>query len=32
MTKKHFKENLLRGRGCCVQAVQKDPKAYKALL
>lgn len=32
MTKKHFKENLLRGRGCCVQAVQKDPKAYEALL
>ena len=33
MTQKQFKEDLLRGRGCCFQAVKIEPeKFYKEVL
>ncbi|MCI8557879.1 MAG: hypothetical protein HFI19_08955 [Lachnospiraceae bacterium] len=32
MTKRQFKENLLRGRGCCMQALQEDRENYREVI
>lgn len=30
MTKKDFRQYLLKGRGCCIQAVREDPERYRS--
>ena len=30
MTKKEFRQSMLKGRGCCVQAVRRDPERYRS--
>lgn len=32
MTKKQFKENLLKGRGCCMQVLQENRESYQELI
>ena len=30
MTKKEFRQYMLKGRGCCIQAVRRDPERYRS--
>ena len=30
MTKKEFRQFMLKGRGCCIQAVRRDPERYRS--
>lgn len=30
MTKKEFRQSMLKGRGCCIQAVRRDPERYRS--
>ena len=30
MTKKEFRQYMLKGRGCCVQAVSADPERWRS--